>query len=58
MLHRAALIALTLGHPLADCIYLSLARELRCGLATCDGKFVERAVRLYPEIRLLEDYAA
>ena len=39
LLHDAAMLALTLAHPLADCVYLALAIALSCDLATCDAKF-------------------
>lgn len=56
-LHRAGQLALQLGHPLADCIYLALAIELDCDLATCDAKFAKKAMRLWPRVRLLESYS-
>lgn len=55
-LSEAGLMAMELGHPLQDRIYLALARELSCDLATCDAKFRAKAVDLYPDIRLLSDY--
>lgn len=55
-LYEAGKLALTLGHPLQDCIYLALAIELKCPLATCDAKFVAKATRLYPALRLLDDF--
>ena len=56
-LFRASSLALQLGHPLKDCIYLALAQELGAELATCDARFREKALSLYPDIRLLADYA-
>ena len=55
-IYEAGKIAITLGHPLKDCIYLALAVELRCELATCDLKFLTKARRLYPAVRLLEEF--
>lgn len=52
----AGQLAIRLGHPLADCIYLSLAMELSCELATCDAKFRTRAADIYPKIKLLSEY--
>lgn len=49
-------IALELGHPLADCLYLALAIELDCDLATCDAKFQAKATSLYPRVKLLSDF--
>ncbi|MDE2595829.1 MAG: type II toxin-antitoxin system VapC family toxin [Sphingomonadales bacterium] len=50
---QAARLALDLGHPLKDCIYLALAMELGCELATCDARFAEKARASHPEITLL-----
>lgn len=52
---QAAALALELGHPLADCIYLALAIELDCELVTCDAKFAAKARTIYPAIRLLTE---
>lgn len=63
LLHRVTLaliaqatgIAIGLGHPLKGCIYLALADQLECPLATCDVKFHDRVgdaarVRLLAEL--------
>jgi predicted nucleic acid-binding protein len=55
-LFEAGKLAITLGHPLKDCIYLGLAMELHCPLATCDEKFLAKAVGVYPDIRLMRDF--
>jgi len=55
-LYEAGKLAITLGHPLKDCIYLGLAMELACPLATCDEKFLAKAAGIYPEVRLLHDF--
>ncbi|MFD1787473.1 type II toxin-antitoxin system VapC family toxin [Sphingomonas floccifaciens] len=52
---RASAIAMHLGHPVKDCLYLALAIDRRCRLITCDRKFVERAHAIYPDIALLAD---
>lgn len=57
-LFEASSLALILGHPLKDCLYLALARELGAELATCDKKFRDKALPLYPGIKLLGDYSA
>ena len=54
---EAAHVALQLGHPLADCLYLALAIELDCELATCDAEFQARAAPLYPRVKLLADFS-
>ncbi len=56
-IREAARIALQLGHPLKDCIYLALALELGAELATCDARFRDRAATAFPHVRLLADYA-
>ena len=55
-LYSAGKLALTLGHPLQDCIYLGLAMELSCDLATCDEQFRAKAVRIYPQVKLLTEF--
>ena len=55
-LYEAGKLAITLGHPLKDCIYLGLAIELSCPLATCDDRFRAKAANIYPEVRLLHDF--
>lgn len=52
-MERAARLAITLGHPIADCFYLALAMDLDCGLATCDAKFAAKARSVYPAITVL-----
>lgn len=55
-LYEAGKLAISLGHPLKDCIYLALAMELSCPLATCDEKFAGKARALYPDIRMLGEF--
>jgi predicted nucleic acid-binding protein len=50
---RAATLALDLGHPLKDCIYLALAMELDCDLVTCDAKFAAKAKRVWDRVQVL-----
>jgi predicted nucleic acid-binding protein len=49
---RAAAIAVELGHPLKDCIYLVLAMRLGARLATCDARFAARAGSVWSEIEV------
>jgi predicted nucleic acid-binding protein len=49
----AATIALTLGHPLKDCLYLSLAMELDCDLLTCDARIAAKARDVWDRVRVL-----
>jgi len=52
---RAATLAIDIGHPLKDCLYLVLAIDANCPLVTCDSKFAEKARPRYSDIRLLGD---
>ncbi len=52
-LARAADLALDLGHPLKDCIYLALAMELGCDLVTCDARFAAKAKGVWAGVRVL-----
>ena len=58
LVNDAASIAMTIGHPLADCIYLALAVELDCALATCDAKFQTKAIGHFSQVKLLGDFNA
>ena len=57
-LGAAAEIAMSIGHPVEDCLYLALAIEQGCTLVTCDARFAAKARSLHPAIRLLTDYAS
>ncbi len=50
---NAAQLALDLGHPLKDCIYLALAMELGCDLVTCDTRFAAKAKGVWAAVRVL-----
>ena len=52
-LAAAAKLALDLGHPLKDCIYLALAMELGCDLVTCDARFAAKAKEVWAGVRVL-----
>ncbi len=52
-LAAAAKMALDLGHPLKDCIYLALAMELGCDLVTADARFAAKAKGVWAEVRVL-----
>lgn len=56
-LYEAGKLAITLGHPLKDCIYLALAIEFGCPLATCDARFLPKARTIYPDVKLLGEFA-
>lgn len=53
IIQRGIGIALDLGHPLSDCLYLALALDRGVDLVTCDARFHARATSHYPGIRLL-----
>jgi predicted nucleic acid-binding protein len=50
---EAANLAMDLGHPLKDCIYLALAMEMGCDLITCDARFAEKAKGVWAKVRVL-----
>jgi predicted nucleic acid-binding protein len=52
-LMQATNLALNLGHPLKDCIYLALAMELGCDLVTCDAKFAAKAKGVWAGVKVL-----
>ncbi len=53
-LMAAARLALDLGHPIKDCIYLALAMKLGCELLTSDRRFAAKAEPVWPKVRVLE----
>lgn len=52
-LPRAIDIATDLKHPLQDCLYLACAERLDVPLVTGDVKFREKAVPIYPNVRVI-----
>ncbi|MEQ1495632.1 MAG: type II toxin-antitoxin system VapC family toxin [Novosphingobium sp.] len=52
-LANATSLALDIGHPLKDCIYLALAVEIGCDLVTCDARFAAKAKSVSSSIRLI-----
>jgi predicted nucleic acid-binding protein len=50
---EAANLAMDLGHPLKDSIYLALAMEMGCDLITCDARFAEKAKGVWARVRVL-----
>lgn len=49
----AAKLAIDIGHPLKDCLYLALAMEMQCDLITCDARFAEKARSVWGRVRVL-----
>jgi predicted nucleic acid-binding protein len=54
LLKEACNLAVSLSHPLADCLYLELARRWNIPLVTADRVFHHRAVERFPKMRLLK----
>ena len=54
---QAAKLAINLGHPLKDCLYLTLAMELGYPLITADAKFAAKARGVYGDVRVLGEMA-
>jgi predicted nucleic acid-binding protein len=52
-LSKAVEIAVDIGHPLKDCIYMALAMELDCELVTCDVRFAAKAEDIWDRVRVL-----
>lgn len=52
-LTRAIEHALSLRHPLADCIYLAVAERYGARLVTADRTLYQRALHRYPDVLLL-----
>jgi predicted nucleic acid-binding protein len=49
----ASRLALELGHPIYDCLYLALANRYSIPLVTADAAFADRVVARFPNVRLL-----
>jgi predicted nucleic acid-binding protein len=54
---RAAQLAIKIGHPIKDCLYLALAMELGCDLVTCDARFAAKAKGVWGGVRVLGEVA-
>jgi predicted nucleic acid-binding protein len=52
-IERASNLAINLGHPLKDCIYLVLAMEFGCELVTADARFAAKAKGVWDRVRVL-----
>lgn len=51
LIEEAVQIAIELGHPVYDCLYLALARRLGTQLVTADARLVGRLAAARPELR-------
>jgi predicted nucleic acid-binding protein len=54
LLKEACGLAVSLGHPLADCLYLELAHRWNIPLVTADRVFHDCVVERFPKVRLLK----
>jgi predicted nucleic acid-binding protein len=54
LLKEACGLAVSIGHPLADCLYLELAYRWNIPLITADRVFHDRVVERFPKVRLLK----
>jgi predicted nucleic acid-binding protein len=50
---NAAKLAIELGHPLKDCLYLALAIDRNCDLLTADARFAARARNVWNQVQVL-----
>jgi predicted nucleic acid-binding protein len=48
-------LAIDIGHPFKDCIYLILAMELDCELVTCDARFAKKAKDVWDRVRVFRE---
>lgn len=54
LIKEASKLAISLGHPLADCLYLELASRWNIPLVTADKVFFDRISGRFPKTRLLK----
>ena len=54
LLKESCGLAVSLGHPLADCLYLELSHRLNIPLVTADRVFYTRVVERFPKVTLLK----
>ena len=54
LLKEACGLSVSLGHPLADCLYLELAYRWNIPLVTADRVFHGRVSERFPKVRLLK----
>jgi predicted nucleic acid-binding protein len=50
-LAAATQLAIDLGHPAYDCVYLACAIEKNCRMVTADRRFLQRLARQHGEMR-------
>ena len=54
LLKEACSLAVSLSHPLADCLYLELAHRWNIPLVTADRVFHDRVAEHFPGVRMLK----
>jgi predicted nucleic acid-binding protein len=52
---QSAGLAIQLGHPLKDCLYLALAMDRQCPMVTADVRFASKARSLHGDVRALAE---
>lgn len=56
LMTEAADRSLVLGHPLADCLYLTLAARHNVPLVTADAPFRDAVRGIFPDVHLLAEF--
>lgn len=51
----AADLAIQIGHPLKDCLYLALAMDRNCPLVTADARFAAKARNIWDKVQVLNE---
>jgi predicted nucleic acid-binding protein len=54
LLREACGLAVSIGHPLADCLYLALSNRWNIPLVTADRVFHEHVAERFPKVKLLK----
>ncbi|MEZ6104432.1 MAG: type II toxin-antitoxin system VapC family toxin [Pirellulaceae bacterium] len=52
---RASELAVSIGHPLADCVYLAMAERLNAPLVTADAVFCDKLGSQFPFVHFVAD---
>jgi predicted nucleic acid-binding protein len=52
-LQRASALAASIGHPMADCVYLAMAERFNAPLVTADKAFIEKVSSDFPFVNFI-----